>query len=56
MTLSLLVPINPFQRCAMASLASVENHKSWDGKQESWPTSKPFLKSLQVNLKLPRMT
>lgn len=28
MTLSSLVPINPFQRCAMASIASVENRRS----------------------------
>ncbi len=56
MTLSSLVPINPFQRCAMASIASVENRRSLGRKTGELAYVKAFLKSLQVKLKLPRMT
>ncbi|MEQ4762980.1 plasmid SOS inhibition protein A [Klebsiella aerogenes] len=46
MTFSSLVPINTFQRCAMASIASVENRRSLGRKTGELAYVKAFFKEL----------
>ena len=46
MTLSSLVPISPFQRCAMASIASVESRRSLGRKTGELAYVKAFFKEL----------
>lgn len=43
---STLVPINPFQRCAMASIASVENRRALGRKTGELAYVKAFFKEL----------
>ena len=43
---STLVPINPFQRCAMASISSVENRRALGRKTGELAYVKAFFKEL----------